>query len=109
MRSVESKIMTREAMKAERLRLRQQGRKVVFTNGCFDILHEGHVSYLEFARGQGDVLILGLNSDLSVRKIKGEKRPMVAQEDRARLLAALEMIDYVVIFDEEEPASLMAE
>ncbi|HBA84546.1 MAG TPA: D-glycero-beta-D-manno-heptose 1-phosphate adenylyltransferase [Verrucomicrobia bacterium] len=109
MRNVESKIMTREAMKAERLRLKQQGKKVVFTNGCFDILHAGHVSYLSFARAQGDVLILGLNSDVSIRRIKGEKRPIVAQDDRARLLAALEAIDYVVVFDEDEPAPLIGE
>jgi rfaE bifunctional protein nucleotidyltransferase chain/domain len=109
MRNIESKILTREAMKAERLRLKQEGKKVVFTNGCFDILHAGHVSYLSFARAQGDVLILGLNSDVSIRRIKGEKRPLVSQSDRALMLAALEAIDYVVIFDEDEPASLIGD
>lgn len=109
MRSAESKILSRAAMKAERGRLKEQGRKLVFTNGCFDILHAGHVTYLEFSRSQGDCLLLGLNSDASVRRNKGEDRPINREEDRARVIAALECIDYVVLFDEDEPRELVAE
>jgi rfaE bifunctional protein nucleotidyltransferase chain/domain len=96
-------------MKKERTRLRKQGRKLVFTNGCFDILHAGHVDYLTFARQQGDALVIGVNSDSSVKRNKGPQRPIVPQKDRAKLLSALECVDYVVIFDEDEPAGLIAE
>jgi len=109
MRTLESKIMSKEQMRIERIRLKEQGKRVSFTNGCFDILHSGHVSYLQFARQQADALILGINSDASVRRNKGENRPIVCQEDRARVLAALECVDYVVIFDEDEPRNLIAE
>ncbi len=109
MRTSESKIRLRSDMKAERDRLKQEGKPVVFTNGCFDLLHAGHVSYLEFARRQGDVLVVGVNSDASVKRAKGEKRPLTGEQDRARLLGALECVDYVVIFDEDEPAALIAE
>jgi len=109
MRRAESKILSREAMQTERIRLREQGKKLVFTNGCFDILHTGHVTYLEFARSQGDCLLLGLNSDASVRRNKGDGRPVNGQADRARVIAALECIDYVVIFDEDEPKALVGE
>ena len=108
MRNIESKILTRAALAAERERLRQAGRKVVFTNGSFDLLHDGHVTYLQFARTQGDVLIVGLNSDASVRRYKGPQRPILEQTHRARMLAALEMVDYVVLFDEDEPRELIA-
>lgn len=108
MRPAESKILAREAMACERARLRAAGKKLVFTNGAFDLLHAGHVTYLEFARGQGDALVVGLNSDASVRRYKGEKRPVNGQADRARVLAALECVDYVVVFDEDEPAALVA-
>jgi rfaE bifunctional protein nucleotidyltransferase chain/domain len=107
-RTPKSKILSRAAMKKERARLRKKGRKLVFTNGCFDILHTGHVDYLNFARKQGDTLVIGLNSDLSVRKSKGPSRPIVPQNDRAKVLAALECVDYVVIFNEAEPAPLVA-
>jgi len=90
-------------------RLRAEGKTVVFTNGCFDLLHVGHVEYLEFARRQGDVLFVGLNSDASVRRAKGPGRPINKQEHRARLLAALRCVDYVTIFDEDEPRNLIAE
>jgi rfaE bifunctional protein nucleotidyltransferase chain/domain len=103
------KIFTREAMKAERERLRERGLKVVFTNGAFDILHTGHAEYLLFARSQGDVLILGMNSDASVRRYKGPLRPVNDEHDRAVMLAALAVVDYVVVFDEDEPAALIAE
>ncbi len=108
MRKPESKILTKAQMVEERARLKQAGKKVSFTNGCFDILHVGHVTYLNFAREQGDVLVLGMNSDSSVRGNKGDGRPINCEEDRALLLAALECIDYVVLFDEAEPATLVA-
>ena len=94
-------------MLKERKRLRGQGRSLVFTNGCFDILHTGHTQYLEFARKQGDALVVGLNSDSSVRKNKGPSRPVNAEADRAQVLAALECVDYVVIFDDDEPAAII--
>jgi rfaE bifunctional protein nucleotidyltransferase chain/domain len=109
MRNFEDKILTKEQMLAERARLKEQGKTVSFTNGCFDILHPGHVTYLNFARKQGDVLVLGMNSDASVRRNKGDDRPIVCEEDRARVIAGLECIDYVVLFDEDEPRELIAE
>lgn len=83
------------------------GKQVVFTNGCFDLLHSGHVRYLRQARAEGDLLVVGLNSDRSVRELKGPDRPLVSQEERAELLAALEMVDYVVIFDQPTPRELI--
>ena len=88
-------------------KLRAKDKKVVFTNGCFDLLHEGHVRYLETAKSFGDVLILGLNSDRSVHSLKGDGRPINMQVDRAYILAALEVVDYVVIFDEDSPYELI--
>jgi len=108
MRKPESKILSVAQMLKERKRLRATGKTLVFTNGCFDILHAGHADYLAFARRQGDALVVGLNSDSSVRKIKGKSRPLVPQAERARLLAALEAVDYVVIFKESEPAKLIS-
>ncbi len=87
--------------------LRSQNRKIVFTNGCFDILHAGHVLYLEKARALGDILILGLNSDASIRRLKGMQRPIVNQEARALVVAALAAVDYVVIFDQDTPYELI--
>jgi rfaE bifunctional protein nucleotidyltransferase chain/domain len=81
--------------------------RVVFTNGCFDLLHLGHVDYLERARHLGDHLIVGLNSDASVRRLKGETRPLQAEYDRARILAALEFVDAVVLFEEDTPLGLI--
>ncbi|WP_418179817.1 D-glycero-beta-D-manno-heptose-7-phosphate kinase [Aliarcobacter lanthieri] len=89
------------------IKLHNLGKKIVFTNGCFDILHVGHVKYLEEAKSYGDVLILGLNADSSVRKLKGAKRPINTQDDRAYILASLESVDYVVIFEEETPYELI--
>ena len=109
MRSPISKIVVRTDMKAERNRLKSSGDKLVFTNGAFDILHAGHVSYLNFARAQGDALVVGLNSDASVRRYKGDKRPVNPEQDRALVLAALECVDYVVVFDEDEPKELIGE
>lgn len=82
-------------------------RKIVFTNGCFDIIHAGHVDLLSRAREQGDLLVLGLNSDKSVRSIKGEKRPVTKQQQRAFVLAGLACIDYVIFFDEDTPYNLI--
>jgi len=87
--------------------LKQNNKKVVFTNGCFDILHAGHVDYLTKAKECGDVLIIGLNSDKSVREIKGKKRPIVTQEERAYILNNLKCVDYVVLFDEPTPKQLI--
>jgi len=87
--------------------MRQKGQSIVFTNGCFDILHLGHVKYLETAKKMGDILIVGVNSDNSVKRLKGDKRPINPQYDRAYLLAALECVDYVVIFDEDTPYELI--
>ena len=96
-------------MKVERARLRDQNKTLVFTNGCFDILHPGHVTYLNFSRAQGDALVIGLNSDASVKRNKDESRPIVSQDERALVIAALECVDYVVIFDEDEPAPMISE
>ena len=85
-----------------------RGKRVVFTNGCFDLLHAGHVKYLQKARNLGDMLVLGLNSDASVRRLKGPKRPLIGEEERAHILAALDCIDYVVVFDEDTPLELIA-
>ncbi len=94
------KILTREELKKKIDRCRSKGRKVVFTNGCFDIIHAGHTHYLAEARALGDLLVLALNSDASVRAIKGEKRPLVPENERAAVAAALGCVDYVVIFGE---------
>lgn len=91
-----------------RRKLKKEGKKVVFTNGCFDILHRGHIECLRKAKSFGDVLIIGLNSDSSVGKIKGEGRPILSQNDRAEILASLEMVDYVLIFTEETPQKIIA-
>lgn len=88
--------------------LRGQGKKVVFTNGCFDLLHRGHTRYLEQARCLGDILIVAMNSDSSVKALKGEGRPILPEEERAEVLAALASVDYVVIFHELDPARIIA-
>lgn len=91
----------------ELARLRKKGKKVVFTNGCFDIIHAGHVRYLNKARSIGDVLVVGLNSDSSVRGIKGQSRPIVPQNERAEVLGGLKAVDFVVIFNEPTPLKLI--
>jgi D-beta-D-heptose 7-phosphate kinase/D-beta-D-heptose 1-phosphate adenosyltransferase len=101
------KITTLEDLVARLGEVRKSGQKIVFTNGCFDILHVGHVRYLAGARSQGDLLIVGLNSDASVHLIKGDKRPIVRQGDRAEILASLACVDYVVIFEEPDPLRLI--
>ena len=90
-------------------KLKMEGKKVVFTNGCFDILHAGHVRYLNAAKALGDSLVLGLNSDISVKKLKGESRPINNEIDRAEVLSALKAVDYVVIFDEETAENIADE
>jgi D-glycero-beta-D-manno-heptose 1-phosphate adenylyltransferase len=86
---------------------RLAGRQVVFTNGCFDLLHAGHAALLERAAAQGEILVVGLNSDVSVRRLKGPRRPIVPERERAALLASLRAVDYVVLFDEETPLRLI--
>ncbi|MDX4039913.1 D-glycero-beta-D-manno-heptose-7-phosphate kinase [Aliarcobacter skirrowii] len=105
--SSSSHIKTFDEIEKLAKKLHSQGKKIVFTNGCFDILHVGHVKYLEEAKSYGDVLILGLNADSSVRKLKGSSRPINSQDDRAYILASLESVDYVVIFEEETPYELI--
>ena len=101
------KIVTLKDLVARLEKIRTTGKKLVFTNGCFDLLHVGHVRYLAEAKSQGDLLVVGLNSDDSVRMIKGDKRPIVGQDNRAEVLAALASVDYVVIFDEPDPLRLI--
>jgi rfaE bifunctional protein nucleotidyltransferase chain/domain len=94
-------------MKKILARLKVEGKKIVFTNGCFDILHVGHVRYLKKAKSLGDILIIGINTDRSVKTIKGEKRPIVPEKERAEVLSALEFVDYVVFFDDPDPLALI--
>ena len=101
------KVVTIEKAKTLRQQAKAAGKKVVFTNGVFDILHRGHVEYLEKARGLGDLLIIGLNSDSSVRRIKGPQRPLCNQDDRAVVLSALSCVDHLVLFDEDTPQKLI--
>lgn len=90
-------------------KLKSENKKIVFTNGCFDILHAGHVRYLKESKKFGDILIIGLNSDISVKKIKGESRPINPEMDRAEVLAGLEAVNYIVLFDETSPVKLLEE
>jgi D-beta-D-heptose 7-phosphate kinase/D-beta-D-heptose 1-phosphate adenosyltransferase len=101
------KILSRGELKKEIDQLKRTGKKIVFTNGCFDILHTGHTRYLREARKLGDVLVLGLNSDASIRSIKGEKRPIVPEAERADVMASLESVDYLTIFNEPTPLELI--
>lgn len=87
--------------------LKKRGKKIVFTNGCFDLLHYGHVKYLEDAKNKGDVLVVAINSDASVRKIKGPKRPLASESDRARVIASLQSVDYVTVFADETPLEVI--
>jgi D-beta-D-heptose 7-phosphate kinase/D-beta-D-heptose 1-phosphate adenosyltransferase len=92
---------------ARRRAWRDQGLRVVLTNGCFDLLHAGHLRLLEAARREGDVLVVALNSDTSVRRLKGERRPLVPQQERAEVLLALEAVDAVVVYDEDTPLAVV--
>lgn len=102
---MKEKILTMEQMLAERHRLRAAGRRLVFTNGVFDLLHVGHVRYLAQARALGEALVVAINSDRSVRELKGPERPVFDQAERAEILAALRDVDYVVVFDDISPRS----
>ena len=102
-------ILLHDDLLAERARLRAAGKKLVFTNGVFDILHVGHVRYLEQARALGDALIVAINSDRTVRELKGADRPFMNQNERAEILAALRAVSYVTIFDDLSPRALIAE
>lgn len=107
MEDYRSKIKSQEEAKKEIDRLKSERKSVVFTNGCFDILHPGHTRYLYTARALGDYLVVAVNSDQSVRAIKGEGRPILSQDARAELLAALSCVDGIVIFDEENPLKVI--
>ncbi|MGC1870647.1 MAG: adenylyltransferase/cytidyltransferase family protein [Acidobacteriaceae bacterium] len=102
------KVITVEEMRAERDKLVSQGKQLVFTNGCFDILHRGHVTYLTFARNQGDALVVGLNTDAPVRANKGDNRPINSERDRAFILGSLRAVDFVVLFGDKEPKDIIA-
>ena len=106
--STSDKIVDIETLKLRLDEIRKAGRRIVFTNGCFDLLHVGHITYLNDARGLGDVLVIGLNTDNSIRGLKGEGRPIIPEEERSHLLAALECVDFVVLFDEETPLDLIS-
>ncbi len=101
------KVLSLPALLRRLRELRRAGKRIVFTNGCFDLLHPGHVRYLRAARRLGDVLVVAINSDRSVRRIKGPQRPIVSERDRAEVLAALEMVDFVTIFDDDTPLALI--
>lgn len=101
------KVVGRSALLTWRQGMARRRRRIVFTNGCFDVLHRGHVELLRAARAKGDALVVGLNSDASVERLKGEGRPLVAAADRAEILAALEMVDRVTVFGEDTPGALI--
>ncbi|MCE5251175.1 D-glycero-beta-D-manno-heptose 1-phosphate adenylyltransferase [bacterium] len=103
------KIVDRETLLPRIAELKRTGNRIVFTNGCFDLLHMGHITYLNEARGLGDVLVIGINTDRSVRALKGENRPIIPQEERSHVIAALECVDYVILFDEDTPANLIGD
>lgn len=106
--SSKDKIFTIEALKNQVEEWKKEGLKLVFTNGCFDIVHIGHVDYLEKAKKAGDKLIIGLNSDASVSRNKGKSRPVISQESRSRVLASMMFVDAVVLFDEDTPYDLIS-
>ena len=103
------KVLTIDQLLTERARLRAAGKKLVFTNGVFDILHVGHVRYLEQARALGDALVVAINGDLTVRELKGAGRPLMKQSERAEILAAMRAVTYVTVFDDPSPRSLIAQ
>lgn len=103
-----SKVAAEAAIRVVREQARSDGKTVVWTNGCFDLLHVGHIRNLQAAKQFGDVLIVGVNSDNSVRRLKGPKRPLIPQDERAETLAALECVDYVIIFDDLDPGSILS-
>lgn len=101
------KIKTLEQIRKIAAELKSKGKKIVTTNGCFDVLHIGHIRYLRNAKKLGDVLIIGLNTDSSVKQYKGDKRPLVPEDERAEMLSALEFVDYIVKFSERDPRNLL--
>lgn len=103
-----AKIKSMDELLTEVGRLKKEGKRIVFTNGCFDLLHVGHIRYLEKAGSYGDVLVVAVNGDRSIRQIKGDKRPLLPENERAELLAALSIIDYVLIFDELDPHNILS-
>src|SRR6058998_1769000 len=107
LRSMSSEMRSRSSLVEERRKWREEGRRVVLTNGCFDLLHSGHLALLEAARAHGDVLVVAINSDRSVRRIKGEGRPLVPEAERAETLLALEAVDRVVVYDEPTPLEVV--
>jgi len=106
---MQNKILTVKELQSVLAILRATGKKVVFTNGCFDLMHTGHTRYLAKAKSLGDLLIVAVNSDASVRGIKGDKRPINTEADRMEILAALDSVDYVVLFHEPDPGRVIAE
>jgi D-beta-D-heptose 7-phosphate kinase/D-beta-D-heptose 1-phosphate adenosyltransferase len=102
-----NKILSHPALKRRLAGLRRSGKRIVFTNGCFDLVHAGHIGYLRAARRLGDVLVVALNSDDSVRRLKGPGRPLVPERARCEVVAALEMVDYVTVFDDDTPYALI--
>lgn len=106
-RLLEKKIQDLKRLKKLISILKTRRKKIVFTNGCFDLLHWGHVKYLQDAKKKGDILVVGINSDSSVKRIKGKKRPVVNEKDRLRLVAALESVDYAVLFKEDTPLKII--
>lgn len=106
---IDRKIITRDQAETIIGELKSRNKKVVFTNGCFDLLHVGHLKLLERSRSFGDILVVGINTDRSLKMIKGPDRPILPQEERARLVASLEMVDYVVFFDEETPFEILSQ
>lgn len=104
---LKSKIKNLRELKRIISSLKAKGKRIVFTNGCFDLLHYGHVKYLESAKRKGDILIVAINCDVSVKRIKGNKRPIINEKDRTKIVAALESVDYVVLFKEDAPFKII--
>ena len=104
---MKEKVKEKEDLRRILERLRHEGKRIVFTNGCFDLLHIGHLRYLEEAKGLGDILVIGVNSDSSVQRLKGPKRPVLPLEERMELLSGFECVDYVTSFDESTPLELI--
>jgi rfaE bifunctional protein nucleotidyltransferase chain/domain len=104
---MKQKIKTRKGLLRIMKDLKAKGKRIVFTNGCFDLLHIGHVRYLEEAKSMGDILVVGVNSDTSVRKLKGPKRPILPEDERTEVLSGLGCVDYVTLFDEIDPLKLI--
>ena len=105
---MKNKTKSKEELKEEIENLKEEGKRIVFTNGCFDLIHVGHTRYLEEAKNLGDALIVAVNSDRSVKEIKGKDRPIIPQDERAEVLCALHFVDYVVIFDEPDPFQIVS-